>query len=372
MAMRVELYGLEQMPRGKNRCFIWVGTYCINAHCFHFIAMWYNLNKTLSYNAALNLIIGVRGVGKTYTTLKRCLEDFDNKGNQLVYVKRTKEDLKKTKGKIFDQILVDKGEPPSAIKVKGNTLYRNGKEMGYCVDLKSAQQLKGVAFPFVTWIVFDEFIIREEDAGQRYLHNEAEKFIELYDSIARNRTNVRAMLLANSISFINPYTSFWNFTIPYGKNYALAQNGSVLLELVMGDADFIAMRKESAIGGIMYNTDYEKMSLYNKFYQDTETFIEKKGAGAKYVFTFEYEGAKFGFWVNKNKGLYFVSNDIDPYCRLNYAVTKFDHTPNTLLLQSAQQGLFSLITKTYSQGILRFENQKCKKVVEYIVRSSFR
>ena len=334
--------------------------------------MWYNLNKTLSYNATINMIIGVRGVGKTYTTLKRVLEDFDNKGFEFIYLKRSKEDLRKTKGKIFDQILIDKGEPPSNITVKGNALIRNKKIMGYCVDLKSAQQLKGVAFPLVKWIIFDEFIIREETSGQRYLHNEVEKFLELYDSVARNRNNVRAMLLANSISFINPYTSFWDFAIPYGKNYALAQNGSVLLELVMGDEDFIKMRKSSAIGQIMYKTDYEKMSLYNQFYQDTETFIEKKGEGAKYVFTFEYEGEKFGLWINRNKGLYFVSNDIDPYSRLNYAVTKFDHTPNTLLLQSANQGLFSIIVKSYAQGILRFENQKCKKVVEYIVRSSFR
>ena len=55
--------------------------------------MYFNLHKTLSYNALFNFIIAERGVGKTVNTLAFFIRDFLNNGNQFVNIRRTKTEL---------------------------------------------------------------------------------------------------------------------------------------------------------------------------------------------------------------------------------------------------------------------------------------
>ena len=38
--------------------------------------MWYDISKTLSYNALFNFVIGARGVGKTYAFKRWAIKDF--------------------------------------------------------------------------------------------------------------------------------------------------------------------------------------------------------------------------------------------------------------------------------------------------------
>lgn len=57
--------------------------------------MYWDINKSLSYNALFNFIIGARGVGKSYGAKKLAIQNFLKKGKQFVYVRRYKEELKK-------------------------------------------------------------------------------------------------------------------------------------------------------------------------------------------------------------------------------------------------------------------------------------
>lgn len=63
--------------------------------------MYYNYNKILSYNAFINILIGERGVGKTYGASKMVVNKFIKKNEQFAYIRRYKSDLKERSIKLF-------------------------------------------------------------------------------------------------------------------------------------------------------------------------------------------------------------------------------------------------------------------------------
>ena len=327
--------------------------------------MWYDVNKTLTHNALINIIIGPRGSGKTYALKKKAVNDFVKKGKQFMYVRRFESELDKVQVNLFKDIIVNGDNQGLDIQFKGETYYFNDEPAGYAVALSRAQYYKSAAFPMVDLIFFDEFII--DKANSRYLKNEVQQLLDLYETVARTREGVRLFLLANSLSFVNPYTIYWDLKMPKNKNICKAVDGLVLCELV-DVPEFIEMKKQTTFGKLIQGSQYENYIVNNQFILDNDTFIAKKTAGSKYLFTFTSFGVKYGLWRNINEGLYYVSNDIDPYCNIVYSVTMADHQPNTMLLKRSKQGLFQHLLDAYKDGNLRFESQQIKKAVEDIIK----
>jgi hypothetical protein len=63
-------------------------------------------------------------------------------------------------------------------------------------------------------IVTDEFICNPK-FGEKYLKNEAEKFMEIYNTFRRENPNVKCWFLGNPYSLYNPYFMF--FGVPTAK-----------------------------------------------------------------------------------------------------------------------------------------------------------
>ena len=61
--------------------------------------MYYDYDKISSYNATFNMIITNRGFGKTYGTKKTAIHEFWKKGEQFIYVRRDKSEIKNVKDK---------------------------------------------------------------------------------------------------------------------------------------------------------------------------------------------------------------------------------------------------------------------------------
>lgn len=64
--------------------------------------IYYSVDRVVSYNALLNLIIGERGVGKTYGFKTYAVKRFLNKGKQFVYMRRYETDLDASVGTTAD------------------------------------------------------------------------------------------------------------------------------------------------------------------------------------------------------------------------------------------------------------------------------
>ena len=191
--------------------------------------MWYDKQQLLSHNKILNMVLSNRGGGKTFHMTCWGIDDFKKTKRQTVWVRRYQTELDEMllNGKFFDA--VREFYPDDELKVEGNLGYVNGEVAFYYIPLSTSRQLKSNNYPNVNKIIFDEFII---DKGRvTYLKNEVEVFLDLFETVARMRDNVRAVLLANSVTVVNPYFQFWNIKVDTSKRFTI--KGCSLVPLPM-------------------------------------------------------------------------------------------------------------------------------------------
>lgn len=326
--------------------------------------MWYDIGQTLTYNCLFNFIIGSRGCGKTYSAKKRAVKLFLDKGFQFVYLRRYKEELDETAESYFNDIILNNEFPDAVIEYRGGQYFINDQLAGYAMALTKAKDYKSISYPMVYFIIFDEFLI-EDNGYARYLKNEVKQFLNFYMSIDRYRGCI-VFFLANSVSMINPYTLYFDLSLPYGSN--IVRKGDLLLQLVQNE-EYIKQRKQTRFGKMIAGTDFEEYAIENKFVSDSKTFIMKKTEKAQYYFTFVYEGEKFGVWVDYDYGKMFVSPDVDPSCKIVYSLTVEDHSPNTLLINQLNRSpFFKPFIQNYKMGNVYFENQKVKNIVYDVIK----
>ena len=80
---------------------------------------------------------------------------------------------------------------------------------GYIGALSTSQRLKSNAYPLVDKIIFDEFLI--DKGSLRYINGEVELMLELVETIFRMRDdNNKVIFIANAISIVNPYFTYFN------------------------------------------------------------------------------------------------------------------------------------------------------------------
>ncbi len=176
--------------------------------------LYYNPNKMLSYNRILNFIIGARGIGKSFAMKEYPIKRFLKSGEQFIYVRRYKGELKKVKN-YFNDVMVK--FPKHQFKVKGREFYIDGKLAGWAIPLSMWQSEKSNAYPNVGTIIFDEFIREKDNSG--YIPNEVEALLNLMDTVFRNRDNVRCVCLSNAVSIVNPYFLYFDLVPNINKRF---------------------------------------------------------------------------------------------------------------------------------------------------------
>lgn len=335
--------------------------------------MWWSRNTLLSHNRILNMVLSNRGGGKTFDCTRWAIDDFKKTGAQTVWVRRYETELTDEKGillngRFFDGVKNERLYPNDELTIDGHEGKVNGETAIYFVALSTSRQLKSVNFPKVNKIIFDEFVI--EQGRVTYLKNEVEVFLDLYETVARLRDNVRAVLLANSISIVNPYFLFWN--IKPNKNKRFTVKGQVCVE-IFRDADFVAKKKETRFGQLVEGTRYGKYAIENQWLLDSETFVEKKTPEAEFYLGMKYNGIMYGFWVDYQKGLFYVNRQYDPSSLCLYCLTKEDHEANLLLIKSlADNKRVQRIVYAFRNGLVRFQDMQVKnqfyEFIGYFVR----
>lgn len=347
-------------------------------------SMFWNPRRTLTHNMLINIIVGNRGGGKSYGAKQWSIDNFLKKKEQFGYVRRYKDDLKKPMEQFFKDILWE--YPDFEFKVEGDKFYIRMKPVdekqkwteediaGYGFSLSTANNKKSISYPNITTLIFDEFLL--EQGNQRYLPNEPEKLLNLYETIARPGTNhprVVVFMLANAISITNPYFLYWNLQMPVkmdknGKYIWKHPTRPILVEDVRNEK-FIDVKKNTEFGALVEGTNYAEYSIENKFLLDDNAFVEKKGAKARYFFTFIYNGNKYGVWLDMNEGKMWVSEDVDPSYLITYTLTLKDHQPNTMLLKNKRRASsFYKFIECYKQGNVYFESINIKNICYEVIR----
>lgn len=346
-------------------------------------SIFWDIGRTLTHNMLFNVIVGNRGGGKSYGAKKRAIDNFIKRKEQFGYIRRYKDDLKKPLEQFFTDISWE--YPDYEFKVNGEKLYirlkgePNAKWLdsdvaGYGFVLSTASNKKSISYPDITTLIFDEFLL--EKGNQRYLPNEPEKLLNLYETVARPGTGhprVILFMLANAISVTNPYFLYWGLRMPKtadknGKYIWKHPTKPILVEDVRNEG-FIEAKRNTEFGQLIDGTAYADYSIENKFLLDDDSFIEKKGAKARYYFTFIYKDRRFGVWADFNEGKLWVSEDIDPSYLLVFALTLKDHSPNTMLLQAkGRKGHMKVFIDAYKNGNVYFENMNIKNLCYEVIQ----
>ena len=181
---------------------------------------YYTIDRIKKENADYNIIVGERGNGKTYSVQKEMIERFLEDGEQCFILRRWMEDVKPSNaqnfwdGKLTAKLHEMSGGRFRNIILKSNRyiavdyddndrpIVNEENTIGYVWDLNEAERLKGQSFPFVTNIVFEEFISLSQ---MGYLPDEVTYFLNVLSTIIRDRTNVKIWMLGNTVNPYNPY-----------------------------------------------------------------------------------------------------------------------------------------------------------------------
>ena len=232
------------------------------------------------------LIWSKRGPGKTYSTLRMCIEDK----KKFVFIKRTKEDIdllcahkKNVRFDIspFVPLNRDFGWNIKPLKIQKGIagFYHSNEEgepsgepVGYCVALSAASDVKGFDLSECDYMIFDEFIPKQYEIVKR---NEGDALLDIYmtvsrDRIVRGRGELKLICLANATSINNPTFNILDVTDQaadmdiFEKEYLYQQERKILMHNIRPITDDEA-KELSGIELAMTGTAWYEMSFSGHF-----------------------------------------------------------------------------------------------------------
>ena len=174
---------------------------------------YYDIHKILSTEALYYIIFGERSNGKTYGTLYYCLEEYFKDGSEFAYLRRWDDDIKGDRGGSIFNAHVKNGVIKRLSKGKYDDVYYKGrnyylvahdetgkaiisdKPFAYAFALTMGEHYKGLSYPNIRNIVFDEFLTRGA-----YLPNEFVLFQNVLSTLIRLRDDVKIFMLGNTVN----------------------------------------------------------------------------------------------------------------------------------------------------------------------------
>ena len=271
---------------------------------------WVNWNYIMMQGAAFTMVVGARGVGKTYGLMKYCLEN----DRKFIYLRRLKSQL--------DQCANNAGNPfkklntdlERSIKPKGSNggvlFLEDDRTVALGVALSTVANVRGFDYSDYDLIIFDEAVASE---GERPIAHEFNAFLNFYETVNRNRElegkrPVQAVLLGNANRLTNPYFSGWRFMktalnmLKGGQMVWRNADGSRLMVLLLRSE--ISARKADTALYKNASEGFLSMALDNAFRTDG-TQIRSMPIGE---FNHIVSVGEIGIYKHKSQRLYYVSS----------------------------------------------------------------
>lgn len=176
-------------------------------------AGWVNWDYIVNQGAAFTMVVGARGVGKTYGLFKYCKDHH----RKFIYLRRLKSQLDQcatADGNPFKKLNTDLDIDIRPKRTTGGVLYYDQDDtIALGVALSTVANVRGFDYSDYDCIIFDEAIASD---GERPIANEFNAFLNFYETVNRNRElsgqqPVQAFLLGNANRLTNPYYSGWHF-----------------------------------------------------------------------------------------------------------------------------------------------------------------
>lgn len=320
--------------------------------------IYYDLTKLLSFNKMLNMSIGARGLGKSYAAKRWAINGWLKNKKQFVYLRRYKTEFNNISNYFKD---IEDRYPDHKFSVAHGCFYIDDEVAGYYIGLSTSQNNKSNTYPDVDKIIFDEFII---DKGRvNYLRGEVQLFLDIIETIARTRDDVRVLMISNAISSINPYFMYFNIYPHLGDIFI--QKDQIVVE-INKNTDFVNFKKKTRFGQLIQDTKYGAYAIDNEFLRDNDSFIEKMSGKSFCWYGLKYEDVTYSVWYNQPTGfIYITKKPLSEYDDI-YAITTADHKPNMLLINKSHD-VFKKLKEAYEYGQVRFDCLQAKTAFYEII-----
>lgn len=337
----------------------------------------YDWPKTFSYDADVTMVIGARGVGKTYGLRTQFIRDFIKDGSRFVELTRYKNELFGVANGYFDRVGKQAEFKEYEFRTNTNTAQihkkgdtdENGKDdwqtIGYFIALSDAQAKKKRTYDKVRRILLDEAIIERTDRYHTYLPNEVMVLANVVSTVSRERADTdgirpRVYLLGNAVDIANPYFARYHVSTKLEYGYRWYDNKSFLLHYVENKEYSREALTGTVAGRMMGNSEAGRSAFDNEFHTESLDFVAKKPPRAQFMFGIKLNGEKYGVWLDETEGLYFVNQKIPRNMQhKTFTLTRSDSTVNTIAARRADKVMRNFADLWY-MGFIRYENVDCK------------
>lgn len=322
---------------------------------------YYDWEKTFSYDADITLIIGGRGIGKTYGMRLANVRQFLKTGERFVEVCRYQREIKDIGEGYFDRIDRNNEFPNHMFKFEKDRFYIAEKPekdqkpawavIGYIVGLTSQQSLKKRTFDNVRRIVMDEAVLERADKYHKYLPNEYVTFANLISTILRedpdSPTRGRVYLLGNACDLLNPYLQ--NLGIDHAPDfgYSWFRSKTVLLHYV--EPVEVESKVSNTLVGRMLAGTAEAETMFNNTFADAGTdYVEKKTPGAKFRYGIAFQDMVFGVWADWGRGKFYINRQLPNGADVQiFALTTRDNKVDYQMVKRTEEQLKFLMDMYY-------------------------
>ena len=271
---------------------------------------WVNWDYLINQGSAFTMVVGARGVGKTYGLMKYCLDQ----GRKFIYLRRLKSQLDQcanNAGNPFKKLNSDLNRNIKPKGTQGGVLFdENGEVVALGVALSTVANVRGFDYSDYDLIIFDEAVASE---GERPIPHEFNAFLNFYETVNRNRElsgdkPVQAVLLGNANRLTNPYYSGWHFmktalNMIHGNQMIWRSgDGSRLMVLLLGSK--ISDQKANTVLYKNASDGFITMALDNAFRTDGTNIRSMPIREFNHVVSV----GEIGIYRHKSERLYYVSS----------------------------------------------------------------
>lgn len=344
----------------------------------------YDWPQTFSYDADVTMVIGARGLGKTFGLRAQFVRDWKKDGSRFVEICRFKNELSDVADGYFQRV----GELPefkdlefktdarcAYVCYRGDTNQRgkpDWKVIGYFVAMSESQKKKKKTFDKVRRIVLDEAILDRNDRYHTYMRNEWELLAGIVDTTSREREDTdcvrpRVYLLGNACNIANPYFAHFHVSADIKFGYRWYGNKTFLLHYV-DSADYSREKATGTVAGRMLaGTSEGNVNISNEFVTVGTEFVARKPSRARFMFALVLNGRKYAIWVDDTEGLYYVCNKVPRNTQQPiYTLTRADSTVNYIAARRADRVLQTFVNMWY-MGLMRYESVEVKTGFESVL-----
>ena len=280
----------------------------------------FNCRKIDGYNLPFNFIISEREAGKsTAIWLDKAYKSF-KEGNHTTLVVRRKithitksyiDDIAEIINKFTDDRVVFEYNASSLKEGLVDISINDKRFMRICALSCDITALKSLVLRNLKYIIFDEFICNQR-FGEKYLKDEATKFMEVYNTFRRESDGLKCYFMGNPYSLYNPYFMFFNV------NTARLQRGSIITDKksYVIQCYEITPKLRSKILELnplyQFDNSYTKYAFEGQNVNDMNIIIrEKLPPHFKLLYVFKSANKYIGLY---RADIFFDSGDILYYC----------------------------------------------------------